>query len=274
MALIERLRRDGNSTIAILGAGNCNDLDLASLADNFRAVHLIDLDREALSHGLRSQATTGDTRLHCHAPADITDPEFTLDPPVDVVVSCCVFSQIVDAAANDGLPAAALNDRVLDLRRRHFELLLHSVPEAGTAIFVSDCVSSETLPELLSLPPQKAGAALHQAITERNFFTGLNPHAIAAMLRREPSLRTRIRDLHFVSPWVWRLSERSARLTYAFLILKHPFSPVASTLLSGAKSSLLKEAVGPSRRSAGANARKPLRRHRRGMGRQFEDRKV
>ncbi len=39
----------------ILGAGNCYDIDLARLLDRFEQVHLIDLDSEAVIHGVAAQ---------------------------------------------------------------------------------------------------------------------------------------------------------------------------------------------------------------------------
>src|ERR1700679_4278661 len=41
------LRAEGG-VAAVLGAGNCNDVDLPVLASRFEQVHLVDLDAEAL----------------------------------------------------------------------------------------------------------------------------------------------------------------------------------------------------------------------------------
>jgi len=130
MALIEKTAQSLDS-IAIYGAGNSNDLDLQRLVENFRAVYLIDLDRESLEYGLRSQSILNNSSIHCYAPVDITgqlhrlemyarlvgdnvdyhkllrcvqkDPLPTiLTKPCDVVVSCCVFSQIIDTLLSRG----------------------------------------------------------------------------------------------------------------------------------------------------------------------------
>ena len=41
--------------LCVLGAGNCNDLDLAALLRAHREVHLVDLDAEALAQGVERQ---------------------------------------------------------------------------------------------------------------------------------------------------------------------------------------------------------------------------
>ncbi|HET6918309.1 MAG TPA: hypothetical protein VFI46_02465 [Jiangellaceae bacterium] len=50
MSLIEGLPPGGR--LGILGAGNCDDIDLARLLDRFEQVHLVDLDSEAVIHGV------------------------------------------------------------------------------------------------------------------------------------------------------------------------------------------------------------------------------
>ena len=44
MSLLLRLGGDGSRRLCVLGAGNCNDLDLVRLARSFAQVHLVDLD--------------------------------------------------------------------------------------------------------------------------------------------------------------------------------------------------------------------------------------
>jgi hypothetical protein len=42
--------------LAVLGAGNCNDLDLTTLAGSFREIHLFDIDAQALEGAYRRQS--------------------------------------------------------------------------------------------------------------------------------------------------------------------------------------------------------------------------
>src|SRR4051812_14797742 len=62
----------GGGRLAVLGAGNCNDLDLPALAERFREIHLVDLDREALERALGRQPPEVQQALVLHAPVDVT----------------------------------------------------------------------------------------------------------------------------------------------------------------------------------------------------------
>src|SRR2546423_5823295 len=59
-------------SICVLGAGNCNDLDLRWLAESYREVHLADLDAQALAAGMRRQVKEKPAAIHLHAPYDLT----------------------------------------------------------------------------------------------------------------------------------------------------------------------------------------------------------
>ena len=52
---------DDHKTLAILGAGPCNDLNLSRLAKHFYHIDLIDLDSESVRVGVRNQG-----QEHCH----------------------------------------------------------------------------------------------------------------------------------------------------------------------------------------------------------------
>src|SRR5437764_7439898 len=71
---IERLivpAEHGRERICILGAGNCNDLDLKWLAEAYAEVHLVDIDPAALDRAVKKQGVNGD-RVFFHAPVDLT----------------------------------------------------------------------------------------------------------------------------------------------------------------------------------------------------------
>ena len=56
------------SVLALLGAGNCNDVDLAAFAARFQEVHLVDLDRESIQRA--SERQPPETRAPDAARAD------------------------------------------------------------------------------------------------------------------------------------------------------------------------------------------------------------
>jgi hypothetical protein len=55
MALIEGKSKSQNDRLCILGAGNCNDIDLNVLVDRYREIHLIDIDDKAVCEGVSRQ---------------------------------------------------------------------------------------------------------------------------------------------------------------------------------------------------------------------------
>ena len=115
--------------LAVLGAGNCNDLDLPRLLGGYREIHLLDRDREALLFGLRQQQLTGSSQIHVHAAQDLTGildslaesevsshgqnardlsrrlrETFVKSPAenLEVVASVCLMTQLIDSLAHCG----------------------------------------------------------------------------------------------------------------------------------------------------------------------------
>src|SRR2546427_6062344 len=58
--------------VCVLGAGNCNDLDLATLLHTFQEIHLVDLDAEALTHGVARQGLENNPAVRTHGGLDVT----------------------------------------------------------------------------------------------------------------------------------------------------------------------------------------------------------
>src|ERR1700710_1512069 len=59
--------------ICVLGAGNCNDLDLKWLSEVYGEVHLVDLDRRALLEAVKRQGVEPlRGTILGHAPIDLT----------------------------------------------------------------------------------------------------------------------------------------------------------------------------------------------------------
>ena len=68
---LTRGQQGGNRRLCVLGAGNCNDVDLPALLSAFREVHLVDLDGDALRGAAMRQACQTQRGLHQHI-ADVT----------------------------------------------------------------------------------------------------------------------------------------------------------------------------------------------------------
>ena len=207
-------------SIAILGCGNGNDLDLQRIAKTFAKIHLFDFDPEALEH-LKSQQIesqeTGDPeildRVIVEPPVDLTGISVDLDNlpatlneaqviklaekarqvkdvlrgrKFDVVVSTSLVTQLLHSVVNSfGDDSKYKNPMMLAVRDGHLQLLANLIGPKGCGVLVSDFVSSDTLPELATaVTSESVLAASRKAINERNFFTGTNPWAVKDALAK------------------------------------------------------------------------------------------
>jgi hypothetical protein len=239
--LVLGARRGEADRVCILGAGNCNDVDLPALAEAFREIHLVDLDRDALDWAVRALTERTRERITLHAPVDVsgllsdlapgsdlqplidrarTPPRLELGARFDVVVSACVLTQIVLSL----LPVVGQHhQRVLELvravRAGHFASMLDALEPGGRAVFVSDLVSSDTYPGLAATPASELGRLAADLVARGNFFSGMNPAAIAAELGKEPAFNSTT-DVRVERPWLWQLSQRRSYLAYAITFEK------------------------------------------------------
>src|SRR5262245_51257496 len=72
MSDLIRATASGRPRLCVLGAGNCNDLDLRLLLGMSDRVHLVDLDEEALRGGIERQGVAGRPSLHIYPDIDVT----------------------------------------------------------------------------------------------------------------------------------------------------------------------------------------------------------
>jgi hypothetical protein len=228
----------GDSRLCILGAGNCNDLDLKLLQSAYREIHLVDLDAAALEEGLARQGLRPDAAWQLHGGLDVTgmqaamelwtpesplgDAELAaclaqpaaqvgpaLPGPFAAVASTCLLSQILNA-----LPPAVgeAHPRFLDLlqalRLGHLRLLSGLLAPGGAGWLITDVVSSDSSPELRSTADEELPRLLTRLLHERNFFHGLNPSVLLDVLRTDPVLGQEIAASEPVGPWRWDLGAR------------------------------------------------------------------
>lgn len=221
--------------LCVLGAGNCNDLDLPRLAERFAHVQLVDLDEPALRAAVDRQGMS--SRVEVRGGVDLTGllttlaepaetrsssrerlevwrrlaasaPAPALPAPCDAVVSLCLLSQLIDSLATGlGPRHPALLPLILAVRARHLRLLAELLAPGGEGVLVSDVVSSLTAPELPGLAEPALSAALERCVATRNYFTGLRPQAILDELRREP-LAQLVESPTMLAPWLWDLGPR------------------------------------------------------------------
>src|SRR5437868_8579473 len=79
--------------LCVLGAGNCNDLDLQSLEREFAEIHLVDLDRDAIEDGIARQQLSGCAHVVLHAPCDLIEEQLP-ERRFDLVLSAGLITQM------------------------------------------------------------------------------------------------------------------------------------------------------------------------------------
>lgn len=245
--------RDGQRSLCVWGAGPCNDLQLDLLCRAFRQVVLVDLDGDTVRQGLACQARDGFDQLSVAAPIDLSgilsllgqyreDPSPTLADRIrqqagdcrieelgqfDVVVSTCLFSQIVDSvrgALGEGNPL--LFDLLPVLRQRHLELLVEHANAGGRAILVTDVTSSDALQEM-TRPDADLPDLLRNQVCTGNHFHGLNPLVIDQSIRTSRIVAERVGTLRVSSPWLWDAVARQY-LCLAYMMELKPEAAVAA----------------------------------------------
>ena len=240
---MERLlvpERLGERTICVLGAGNCNDLDLAWLTKAYREVHLVDIDNDALERAAKRQRVDGKVTLH--APVDLTsaadvvgrwggikpdgaqvesylttmrDAPFPALGPFGVVLSPCVLSQLLFPIRKlMGSDHARYPEVRSAIRSRHLRLMHSLLEPGGEGILAIDLVSSETFPDLARVAESQLPDLMQRLISNGKFFKGLQPEAFKATLGSDAELRLGLPTLRFIPPWRWHLALNKSFLVY------------------------------------------------------------
>lgn len=237
--------------LCVLGAGNSNDLDLQTLLQAYAQVHLVDLDAAALQSGLDSQNCGTSDRIRLYGNVDLTfiadrlamgtpqrplgdaqlddcartmaaHPRLDIPSPFDTVASVCLLTQLIQCV---GLSLGEHHPRfvetIMRLRAQHLGLLLELVRPGGTAVLVLDFVSSKTCPELPQVPEASLSDKAVQLISQRNFFTGVNPFVIRHLFESDPALAPAVDSVHMTAPWLWDFGPR-VYLVCAMVVRRKP----------------------------------------------------
>lgn len=213
--------------LMVLGAGNCNDLDLVQLLQVYREVHLVDLDREALESAVSRQQVTAHPHLHLHAPVnllpDAGDPAAAALPKVEVVASICLISQLLEVSiakqSKTLTDPRQLSETADQLVAQHLRGLGSLALAGGAVWLITDIVSSQTLPELAETSEAGLPGLLRQALQRGNFFLGLHPGRLQqglAALRSALAIDSSeggggdgFSEVAVVGPWKWIMGPKA-----------------------------------------------------------------
>ena len=250
----------GGTRLCVLGAGNCNDLDLPALLTSHREVHLVDLDPAAMEAGAIRQEVADHPGLRRHGGIDLTgmlESIASWSPNSDD--HRCGPPSPRSLARRPDRPgvAGAVRPRRLDLPAQPAPRLLLSgdrrpsppVPRGrpghprrpppiagptghstgGTATLITDVASSEHYPPLPDVPEHASGGL---AADNSN---GSGPTSRASSRGRSSrpfdwrwaGIRSPSRT---IPPWRWRLHSR-IYLVWALIVPDEP-EPIALTLVT------------------------------------------
>lgn len=232
------LKHGANSSrLCILGAGNCNDLDLTTLLQAHPEIHLVDIDVDALTQGVAKQNLTDHDHIHLHGGIDVTgmidpmshwSPNVTLSEadvaacidapthcfeqlpgPFEVVASTCLLSQLIKSIVDTiGENHPQFVEVMQAIRLGHLRLLLKLMNSGGLGVLITDVVSSDSYPRLASVPAQNLSQVLVQLVRQGNCFHGVNPAAIVNLFRQDPVFNQQVASLEPVGPWRWNFGPR------------------------------------------------------------------
>jgi len=223
--------------LAVLGAGNCNDLELADLQQRFATIDLVDGDCRSVLQGIERQGLASNPSVRTVGPIDLSGiaqatTGWMPNPPVsnaaievaiaatidlyalpvqqvDVIASVCLLSQILDRlAVAIGQEHPRYLDLVQHVRHRHIRLLIEHLRPGGTGLFITDVVSSDTAPQIVAAKDLAIPNLLRECLDQGNFFTGLNPAVINSLLTNDPLIGPQIAEVRMIPPWRWDLGPR------------------------------------------------------------------
>jgi hypothetical protein len=226
--------------LCVLGAGNCNDLDLPQLGEVFDEIHLVDVDGKALARAVARQPAATRARLYRHEvdlsglPArrlarwkrvpptgDDLDAaaNAALDTilgrfaaPFDVVASTCVLTQMAFALTTSLGERHPMREPIrFGLMRTHLSTLVGLTMAGGTALFATDLVSSTTYP-LEGLPPERALMdVMREVVDAGTGYFAANPEIVAGLLEE-------VGPPELLEPWLWTGPLARTYLVYAMRI--------------------------------------------------------
>jgi hypothetical protein len=241
MRLVRQAVREGAQPSAcVLGAGNCNDIDLREMAKLFSTVHLVDIDPDAVRRA-RSRSEEIAQQLTVHAPYDLTGlarpkdsvsadrttgdsvlsaisrlPE--LDVPKSscgVVLSASVLSQLIGTVSlTVGRAATDFATLLTAMRRAHLQLMFELLEPGGRGILIGELASSEMCDELLRAQTTELPKLTRRLLETQNFFTGMNPFAIAANDLATAVGNGFVCEVEIHTPWIWQLNSSRRYLAY------------------------------------------------------------
>jgi len=249
MALIGELPQGGE--LCVFGAGDANDLELERLAASFSAIHLVDLDGEALARARDRQTAVVRAKIVLHERVDASGlldhldawgekfPEHAelarvaveaaqslvhgLGLSFPAVVSTCLLGELALPFQRTWLTARGNWTNLLStLSAIHLATLAGSTRSGGRCLLASDVASSRDMPALADQWGRDADelaefVAAARAAGDLHFRP--DPVSLMAQLS-SPGMKSLVEAPRLSAPWLWQRGDET-ELVYG-LIFSHP----------------------------------------------------
>lgn len=241
--------------LCVLGAGNCDDLDLPALVREFGEVHLVDLDGAALAEAVARLPEPTRRRITTQAGVDLSGTVALVDDwgdqlpddralaafaaatpsalraaitggrdlAFDVVLSACLLSQLYLPLRDSLVLGLADWQRLFAaIDRAHLGTVAALTRPGGTGVLALDVTTSLKLPELAGFADpatwEGLGAAADQAIRRRGIELSPDPARLLSQLAAPlvPGAPP-VERPRLTDPWVWQTGESVSALVYALV---------------------------------------------------------
>jgi hypothetical protein len=233
--------RAAGPRLCVFGAGNAWDLDLGKLLTSFEAVHLVDIDREALERARARAPSELRERLVLHGDVDLTgllerlDDLESVDSAQMAELAVGAAARIVERVGSDfdtTLSTCLLSQLVLPFQRTwarsaeewgmleatltalHLMTLSAATRRGGSSVLVFDVLSSKYEPGLDALADQSS-EALVSFVGRSAAHLQPRPEALLEQVRA-PSLAGLFARPALTTPWLWQLDD-AQQLVYALV---------------------------------------------------------
>src|SRR5262245_21765858 len=245
MAVLRQVPADAQR-LCILGAGHLHDVVLSDLVARYREISLIDVDDRTVTAtldradararevcrilpatdltgvlGLLEEVSAGDvdaTRVITVLITVLGDHMVDVPgSPFDVTISLGVLTQLLQSVVDAGFPTDEVPRVLLALRDKHLRDLVRLTSPGGTCVLVTDVVSTLTAPHLLRTAESDLESAMARVVAAKNFFTGVNPYRIVALLEGDAAYAADVCDVRLCDPWLWAITPDRQHLTCAIL---------------------------------------------------------
>jgi hypothetical protein len=186
-------------TMTVIGAGNCQDIDLTTLAVAFSEIRLIDIDAVAVACAVSRLPADVTSQIRIFAPIDIAAPLMS-------VAAFVSLDPAQRAAVLAAVESAEMPERV---RRGHLLRLLSLTAPGGRVLLITDLVSSDTVQELAKTLSAELPKLMFQCLQSGNFFSGLNPAVVQHDIQHIQACVELCLSSRILPPWLWHLGARS-----------------------------------------------------------------